>query len=115
MRAVFDKNAPIIEKRIKGILNPWLTPDIKALMNSRDQAKRRARSSKLENDWLTYKALRNQCTNKVKSCKASNYKNLLNDSSNKPRCFWKIVKKIFPTKMKATPTCSQFVNIKHTD
>ena len=69
--AVFDKHAPIIQKRVKGSQSPWLSTDIKDVMNDRDKMLRRARKSKCEHDWTSYRHLRNQCTNKVKKAKAA--------------------------------------------
>ena len=32
----FNKHAPLMSKRVKGKISPWLTTDIKYEMNSRD-------------------------------------------------------------------------------
>ena len=42
---VFNKHAPMIDKRVKGIFCPWLTPEIHDLMNSRDKVLRKARKT----------------------------------------------------------------------
>ena len=34
---VFDKHAPRIMKKVRGKLAPWLTDDVKKLMNERDK------------------------------------------------------------------------------
>ena len=96
--AVFDKHAPTIQKRVKGSQSQWLSTDIKDVMNDRDKMLRRARKSKCEHDWASYRHFRNKCTNKVKKAKAARYQTLLGENSKNPRHFWKILKKLFPTK-----------------
>ena len=57
VKAIFDKHAPSITKKVKGRPCPWLTEDIKVDMNKRDQVLRKARNSNNPTDWSTYKKL----------------------------------------------------------
>ena len=52
----FNKHAPFINKRVKGMFCPWLSNDIKTLMNERDKVLRKARKTKKELDWSNYKS-----------------------------------------------------------
>ena len=61
VKAVFDKHAPSITKKVKGRPCPWFTEDINVDMNKRDQVLRKARNSNNPTDWSTYKKLRNIC------------------------------------------------------
>ena len=54
-----------IEKRVKRRPCPWLDIDIKKLMNRHDQTLRKARKSKSNDDWKSYKTLRNKCNKKI--------------------------------------------------
>ncbi|MEO0684105.1 MAG: reverse transcriptase family protein, partial [Cyanobacteria bacterium J06649_11] len=98
LQAVFDKNAPQIEKRIKGRPCSWMDEDTKRLMNKRDQAFRKSRRSKNPNDRQRYKLLRNQCTSRIKKAKSTHHKNILNENANNPKKFWSAIKTIFPGK-----------------
>ena len=69
-------------------------------MNNRDYHLRKARRTKAEVDWSTYKKLRNRVnrvTGKAKQLQSYN-KNLLTENENDPKRFWKAIKSIFPTK-----------------
>ena len=66
LRYIFDIHAPIIQKRVKGKGCPWMTTELKSLMNDRDKLLRKARKSKHDVDWNQYKRLRNLCKNKSK-------------------------------------------------
>ena len=57
---VLNKHAPLQHKRIKSSTVPWITNEIKGLINTRDKLKRKAIITKLETDWLNYKRTRNQ-------------------------------------------------------
>ena len=96
--SIANKHAPLITKRVKGRPCPWLTYDLKALMNTRDKLLRKARKSNHECDWSTYKRLKNSCNNKVKQAKQKYHKDLLHEHCKNPAKFWKCIKEIFPTK-----------------
>ena len=93
-----DCHAPKIQKQIKGKPCPWLTIELKSLMNTRDKARRKARKSKKGFDWSNYKRLRNQCNNKIRQAKRSYYNNLISENHKNPAKFWKCIKEVYPTK-----------------
>ena len=64
-----DKHAPLITKKIKGRLCPWMTSEVKSEMNLRDQLLRKARRTNREIDWSSYKRQRNKVNSQVKKCK----------------------------------------------
>ena len=66
---IIDRQAPKITKRVKGCKSPWLTYEIKTLMNTRDKVFRNARKTNKECDWSSYKRVKNVCNNKVKQAK----------------------------------------------
>ena len=67
-------------------------------MNNRDYHLRKARRTKAEVDWSTYKRLRNRVNCLINTAKQSYNKNLLTENANDPKRFWKAIKSIFPTK-----------------
>ena len=55
-----DHHAPNITKKVKGKPAPWLTDELKDLMNQRDKLLRKSRKSKTISDVAAYKRKRNQ-------------------------------------------------------
>eukprot|EP00794_Sanderia_malayensis_P021363 gene21363-23443_t len=98
LSSIIDRHAPLIKKRVKGRRCPWITYEIKSLMNTRDKILRKARNTKEESDWSLYKRLKNSCNNKIKQAKQKYHKDLLIENSRNPNKFWKCIKEIFPTK-----------------
>ena len=106
LQLVFETHAPHIEKRVKGRPCPWLDIDTKKLMNRRDQTLRKARKSKSNDDWKSYKILRNKCNKKIKKTKSNHHKKVLNDNINKPNKFWSQIKNVFPGKSQSMANVS---------
>ena len=80
-------------------------------MNNRDDHLRKARRTKAEVDWLTHKRLRNRVNRLIDKAKQSYNKNLLTENTNDPKCFWKAIKSIFPTKGGDGSSTSQAMNL----
>ena len=97
---IFNKHAPLITKKIKGRVCPWLNRNVKSFMNDRDKILRKARKSKNSNDWERYRKLRNKCNTMLKAAKSKYYKDTLDEHSLNPKKFWKTLKEIFPSKSK---------------
>ena len=91
-------HAPITKKIVKGKPIPWLTENIKKLMNDRDGLLRKARKSKTMDDWKNYKSMKNRVNNCINRAKSKYHKELLNENMSKPEKFWKHIKKLFPSK-----------------
>ena len=94
---IYNKHAPLHEKRIKGRNCPWLTHDVSQLKNKRDQLKRKAEKLNKPEVWNSYKKLKNKCTQTIRKAKANYNKNLLIENSNNRQKFWKCIKNIIPT------------------
>ena len=98
VKDIFDKHAPIINKRVKGRPCPWIDNELKQNMDRRDKVLRKARKSNTESDWKTYKTLRNLCNNMQRKAKGAYRKNMIEENRLNPKSFWKAVKDVFPTK-----------------
>ena len=57
---ILNKHAPLQTKRIRSWKTPWVTNDIKNLINTRDSLKRKVVITNVENDWQNYKIARNK-------------------------------------------------------
>ena len=106
--ALFDSHAPMINKPVKSKPAPWLTAQIKALMNDRDKLYRKYRRSKLDYDRRAYQDKRNQVNTRLRKARSNYNKDLLRESSNDPDKFWKTLKSIYPTSQKGNPQCKSF-------
>ena len=83
---VFDRHARTIQKNVKRRPCKWLTRELKKKMNNRDRQLSKARKSSLENDWSSYKRLRNRCNTLIRKAK-THYQNLLTENETNLRQF----------------------------
>ena len=97
---IFNKHAPSMTKKIRGKKCEWMNNEIKDLMLKRNSQHKKARKTKRENDWSTYKSLRNRCNNMIKHAKSVYHKNKIRENASKPEKFWSCIKEIYPTKSK---------------
>ena len=65
-----DKHAPLITKKIKGRLCPWMSSEVKSEMNLRDQLLIKVRRTNREIDWSSYKRQRSKVNSQVKNVRA---------------------------------------------
>ena len=96
VKAIFDRHAPFMVKRLRGKPCPWMHHDLRSAMVDRDRLLTKARKTKKVEDWIAYKCLRNKCNNKLKSAKSTFERNLLENNTTNPKKFWRVIKKVFP-------------------
>ena len=72
---------------IRGKPAPWLTINIKVAINDRDHYLKVARRINNKADWQLYRKIRNYITYAVRKSKANYCKNLLTETSHKPKIF----------------------------
>ena len=113
LRTVFDRHAPLVTKRVKGRVCPWMNSDITDAMKERDQVLRKARKSKNTSDWTLYK--RYKCfTEMIRSAKRS-IRSLCENAKNQ-RKSWQCIKSIIPTKsQKSTSSAVPFIEYEPND
>jgi len=100
LKSVFDVNAPIKTKTVRGKPAPWLKGSLKRFMDDKDKLLRKARKTKTDDDWNEYRRTRNKCNAKVKEAKRKYHRNLIEDNKSNPRKFWDAIKVVFPSKSK---------------
>ena len=110
LKNLFDKHAPILEKRVKSRPSKWLTAELKIEMDNRDKLHRKAQKSRKLADIKEYKKRRNIYNNKIRKAKANYHRELNDQNLFNPRKFWNAIKIIFPTKTKKV--CSSLCNKK---
>ena len=109
-----DKHAPLKEKKVRGNSNPWLTQDIRQLMNTRDYHDRKYKQTKSDVHWEAYQRLRNKVNNKIRTAKANHVRSALRESADCANTFWKQIKNCYPTKDSCKPAKTFKVDGKYT-
>jgi hypothetical protein len=110
VKAVFDRHAPPVERKLRGKPCPWITHETKRKMDRRDQILRKARKHKKPEDWGLYRRLRNSINNDMKRNKASHHHDLLQENKLNPSKFWNVIKSLFPTKGAKVTTSSTYTD-----
>ena len=93
LKSVIDKHVPLAKKKVQGRDCPWLTNEIRSKMNERDYWLRKARKMGKENDWSSYRRLRNAVTRIIRYSKATYTRSVFQEKQ-----FWEQIKKCYPTK-----------------
>ena len=78
-----DEFAPIKKKRVRNKPAPWLDTDIRKLMKTRDDLKRKASKFKDENNMNLYRKARNLVTKKSRFAKKAYFSKQLFNASKK--------------------------------
>ena len=114
LRQLINVHAPLTEKIVRGKRAPWLTIDIKVAINDKDHYLKVARRANNKADWQLYRKSRNYVTYAIHKSKANYCKNLLTETSQKTKDFWKNIKKFFPTKQKPDLPLMMIIDAKKT-
>ena len=99
---VLDKHAPLQCKKIRSKKVPWITSDIKKLINTRDKLKRKAILTNLENDWFDYKTSRNKVIIELRNAKRDYYSSKIADQKFNPKKAWKSINNLLGRQNKPT-------------
>jgi hypothetical protein len=95
---VIDKQAPLMERSVRGRDYQWLTSEIKQEIRERDYYLRKARKSSTEKAWsiTTSRRLRNSVTTAIRNSKANYNITILRENMNNPKNFWNTIKRCYP-------------------
>ena len=100
--SVLDKHAPLRKKRIRQKEAPWISIDILEKIRERNDMKRRAHCSKTDEDWKSYKKLRNTVTDMVRKAKRKYVSESIHCNNGDSNAMWKSLRRIMPKKKKET-------------
>jgi hypothetical protein len=92
-----ETHAPVKTVRIKHRSCPFISTEIRELMQYRNNLLKTARSTKLATDWEMYRNLRNEVKSKLKVAERKYVRNELEHSHN-TNSKWKIIKNCIPRK-----------------
>ena len=104
--SVINRHAPTKKKRLKNKASPWLTIELKKLMNERDNFKRTAIKSNSTEDWKRYREMKNSINNRIKRAKKDYYNKKFSACSNNPKEMWKTINNILCRQAKPGNTIS---------
>lgn len=82
---ILNRHAPIQQKKVRSNKVPWITSEIKKLINKRDKFKRKAIVKNLEADWVVYKQTRNKVNIEIRKAKNDYYSNRIAGQKHNPR------------------------------
>lgn len=90
---LFDKHAPLQRTRANNKYHPWITDNIKLMMKLRDNALKKARTTKCISHYEYYKSLRNFTTKAVDREKSAYFNFYVNKNKRKPNYMWNYLKR----------------------
>ena len=89
---ICDRHAPRRQVKLRSQSLPWVTRQIRHLMNLRYKTLLTARETKNDELWIQYQGLRNCVTEEVRSAKCSYYSDLFYQVKD-CKSYWKLIKK----------------------
>ena len=81
--------------------SPWITESIIQLIRNRDKQKKRAKESKLADDWKQYRVLRNRVTSQIRVAKREYISASVKSCQGQSGDIWKALQCILPQKNKS--------------
>lgn len=86
--SIVDSHVPKITVRNKTKSDPWISGEVRRLMKSRDYYRKKFKLTGNKVDWNTYKALRSEVRQSIRSCKAEYFKDVATQNSKHPGKVW---------------------------
>ena len=107
-REIIDKHAPMRTFRVTRPATPWLTDDIKKLMDERDKYKNKFNREKKAETEIIFKDLRNQVTHAIRQSKIKVFNERINTKFKNPKQFHQALKNfnIVESKLNNSSECT---------
>ena len=84
-----NKNAPVRKKKVKKNNLPWINADILRLMRERDSIKNKAIKTNTDDEWKSYKKMRNYVTARLKYVKKWYFQSRIDFSKGNVKQTWR--------------------------
>ena len=101
---IADTHAPLRKYTVKTKPAPWLTDNIRDLMQMRDMAKSEAKISGYPSDWAVYRKLRNYVVKVNRESKREYFQNAINDSKKDAKSMWKTINNLLGRSCYSSPS-----------
>ena len=79
---------------------PWLNPDLRKLIRTRNRLKKKAQNAKTGEEKISlyaeYKLLKKKVTFEIRKSKKHYYSNLISENVKQPAKLWKALKQVLP-------------------
>ena len=95
---VLNKHAPIKRVKIKSKPNPFITPEIRQLMKTRDNWYKRARKTKDRLLWNAYKFFRQEVKLEIRLAEKVHFRSELQNSNGNSNSIWQRINRCLPKK-----------------
>ena len=96
IKASLDEICPLKIFKIKKFKEPWVSQELLEIIKDKDILLKKAKKTKLPEDWKIAKRARNDCLTKVRRAKASFITTELGTNKNDSKKIWKNIKDILP-------------------
>jgi len=90
---IIKEMVPEMKAKIRSKSVPWITSEIRKLMNKRYKLLKKFRQSKDKNDWDLYKKARNSITKLLRETEADYWCKEFREAKNTKE-FWSLVRKV---------------------
>ena len=80
LKSIFDRHAPIRNKKVKGKPSSCLRKDVKRLIYNKNRLYRKSTKTKTDTDWEEYKLARNRCNGKIQEAKRKYHRDLIEEN-----------------------------------
>ena len=97
---VLDEHAPIKRIKIKSTPNPFVSQEIRHLMNTRDKWHKNALKSNDKLHWNAYKFFRQEVKCQLRLAEKAHVKSEIASSKRNTNAIWKIINRCLPNKKK---------------
>ena len=96
--SVLDDHAPMKQIRINSRPNPFITSEIKELMNTRDMWHKRAMRTNDKLHWNAYRFFRQEVKREIKLAEKEHVRSKILKSNGNSNLIWKILNRCIPRK-----------------
>ena len=96
INVALDQLCPKKIFKIKKYKEPWISQELLELIKDKDLMLKKAKKSKLPEDWIIAKRYRNDCLSKIRKAKSDFVTSELEFSKNDSKKFWKNIKEVLP-------------------
>lgn len=112
---IIDKLMPKIEIRLRNRAKPWITNDIKSLMNVRDSQYRKYSFTVEDVDWCEYTNLRNQVVHRIRVNRKKYYRERVDENRGDSKSMWKYLKGVVANKGGETYNSVEYSGIRYSN
>ena len=95
---ILHKHAPIKRVKLRTRPSPFVTDEIKILMQTRDEWRRLAENTNNSNAWSSYRLLKRQVKRELRAAEKEYVAKQISKNPNDSGCLWKVIRSCLPKK-----------------